>query len=258
MHFGKAEHNGPLDYSLAEDHKSLAKVLGGTKTSDPRVYVGGVLWADENFKGVIYPQKAKASDYVKYYTKQFNTIELNSTHYRVPAPETFERWKQLAPAGFKFCPKINQSISHADHLRSMIGFHNECSHLFEILGEKLGPCFMQLPPHFSPRRLSELLEFLENSELQNISIELRHEDWFKKEAELNLLCNFLYKNKMGLVITDTAGRRDVVHMRLTNKVAFIRFKAANEEEIDKKRMDVSCKSLVRYRPGRILFFYSYG
>lgn len=236
MHFGNALYKGSMDYSLPEDHKSLGKILGGVRTPLPKIYVGGVLWANDGFKGLIYPKNAKAADYVKYYTQQFNTIELNSTHYRMPVSETLEHWRDVAPQGFKFCPKINQTISHAPDLRKMIGFHNACATLFELLQNKLGPCFMQLPPYFSPDRLKELIVFLENSELQNLCIELRHEEWFKKEAELNLLCNFLYKNKMGLVITDTAGRRDAVHMRLTNKIAMIRFKAANEKEIDDKRI----------------------
>lgn len=236
MHFGRTD-TGNTNYSLAEDHKSLLKVLGETKTAKPKVYVGGVLWAHESFKGLIYPVDAKAADYVKHYTQQFNTIELNSTHYRVPGPDTFNHWKNTAPQGFKFCPKINQAISHAENLVSMIGYHNECNHLFEFLEEKLGTCFMQLPPHFLPKRLNELMEFLNNSELQNLAIELRHGTWFRSEAELNLLCNYLYKNNMALVITDTPGRRDVLHMRLTNKTAFIRFNAINDENIDQQRVE---------------------
>lgn len=238
MQFGRLEQGSTGDFSLKQDHKNLEKVLGGTRVNDPKVYVGGVLWADERFKGIIYPTRAKASDYVKHYTSQFNTIELNATHYRIPSPETLIKWKETAPSGFKFCPKINQAISHANLLGESIGLHNESAKLFGLLEEKLGPCFMQLPPYFSPRRLSELVEFLDNSELRHLNIELRHEDWFKEDTALNYLCNFLYKNQMSLVITDTPGRRDVVHMRLTNRTAMIRFKAVNQTDIDRRRMHV--------------------
>lgn len=237
MDFGRIKTFDTVDYTLPPDHKSIAKVLGGHKVAEPKLYVGGVLWSDEDFKGTIYPEKAKPSDYVKHYTKQFNTIELNTTHYRVPEPDTFKRWYELAPAGFKFCPKINQNISHAGSLLPMIGFHNECNGLFKLLNEKLGTCFLQLPPHFSPKRLPELLEFLDHSDLRNLAVELRDEDWYSNDADLNVFCNYLYKNNMATVLTDTPGRRDVLHMRLTNKTAFVRFNANNNHPTDKQRID---------------------
>jgi len=195
------------------------------------------MWADEGFKGLIYPEKAKAADYVKYYAKQFNTIELNATHYRIPDADTFKRWYDVAPAGFKFCPKVNQEISHAGNLLPMLSFHNQCNDLFQLLRDKLGTCFMQLPPQFGTSRLNELLEFLDHSDLRNLAIELRHESWYRQEAELNQLCNYLYKNGMSLIITDTPGRRDVLHMRLTDKTAMLRFNANNDHPTDRTRMD---------------------
>lgn len=237
MRFGEGDPTIVTDYSLKEDHPGLEKVLGGNASIRQDVYTGGVLWADEGFKGLIYPPKAKPGEYAGYYTRQFNTIELNSTHYHMPVPETLLRWRDTAPEGFRFCPKINQEISHAHNLLPMIGFHNACSRLFEQLGNRLGPCFMQLPPHFSTQRMQELITFLDNSELQNLSVELRHESWFKGGTEFNQLCNHLYRNHMGLVITDTPGRRDVVHMRLTSRFAFVRFKAANIPELDRQRID---------------------
>lgn len=237
MDFGRIKEIDSVNYALPADHKSIAKILGGKKTDSPKAYVGGVLWSDEDFRGTIYPEKAKPGDYVKHYTKQFNTIELNTTHYRVPEPDTFRRWHSLAPEGFKFCPKVNQNISHAGSLLPMIGFHNECNGLFQLLGEKLGTCFLQLPPHFAPNRLPELLEFLDHSDLRDLAIEVRNDNWYNSDADLNLLCNYLYKNNMALVLTDTPGRRDVLHMRLTNRTAFIRFNANNNHPTDKQRMD---------------------
>jgi uncharacterized protein YecE (DUF72 family) len=187
--------------------------------------------------GTIYPANAKPGDFIKYYVRQFNTIELNATHYRTPDAETVKRWRKLAPAHFKFCPKIHQDISHSENLMQSLNTYNECSHLFSKLDEKLGTSFLQLPPHFSPQRLEELIKFLDHGYHNELAIELRHPDWFKESAPLNALCNYLYKHKMALVFSDTPGRRDVMHMRLTIKTALIRFNANNNHSTDKIRMN---------------------
>ncbi|MEO6302381.1 MAG: DUF72 domain-containing protein, partial [Bacteroidia bacterium] len=209
MDFGRVKDVEKVDYILPANHKSIGKVLGGIKTLTPKAYVGGVLWSDENFVGNLYPAKAQPKDFLKYYTKQFNTIELNLTHYRLPEYEILKRWYNTAPDNFKFCPKVYQSISHADNLLQKITLHNECSNFFTLLGDKLGTYFMQMSPQFSPNRLNELLEFLDNSNLKNLAVEVRHPDWYKTETELKTLCNYLYKNNLSFVITDTPGRRDV-------------------------------------------------
>jgi uncharacterized protein YecE (DUF72 family) len=237
MDFGRDTDINEVDFTLTAINPHVKKVLGSNPSKLIKVYVGGVLWSDENFVGTIYPDKAKPKDYAKYYCKQFNTIELNTTHYRIPEKERIQKWQHEAPEGFMFCPKIPQVISHAGNLVSMVNFMNEFNELVKHFQQKLGLCFLQLPPHFAPNRLMELLEFLDRSELRNLAIEVRHPEWFTNEVTFNQLSNYLYKNKMPLVITDTAGRRDVLHMRFTAKSTVIRFNANNQHASDFKRMD---------------------
>jgi uncharacterized protein YecE (DUF72 family) len=237
LDFGRIKDIEQANYSLPLDHASVKKVLGGKTCAVPQIYVGGVLWSDKSFVGTIYPNNAKAKDYAKHYCRQFNSIELNATHYKIPEPSTFKKWALLADSSFKFCPKIHQSISHSDDLCGMITVHNTYGDYFKLLGETLGTSFLQLPPHFSPKRLHELMAFIDESNLRNLAIELRHPDWFKQSEELNTVSNYLYKNNMTLLLTDTPGRRDVLHMRLTSKTAFIRFNANDNHPSDKTRID---------------------
>src|ERR1700742_4223589 len=88
MDFGRIKEFESVDYSLPPDHKSVAKVLGGAASDQRQLFAGGVLWSDDTFKGTIYPEKAKPQEFVKYYCRQFNPIELNTTHYRVPDADT--------------------------------------------------------------------------------------------------------------------------------------------------------------------------
>ncbi|WP_373330873.1 DUF72 domain-containing protein [Salmonirosea aquatica] len=70
--------------------------------------------------GKIYPSNAKDKDFLYHYTRQFNTIELNMTHYQIPSDDTIDRWRDTAPEGFKYCPKWPQIISHDAQLLNVM------------------------------------------------------------------------------------------------------------------------------------------
>lgn len=235
MDFGRITDTSRVDYTLPPDHKSVKRVLGGIKADEPQVYAGGVLWANPEFVGTIYPKGTRPGDYVRWYAKQFNTIELNATHYRMPELSVIKGWRDAAAKGFKFCPKVHQEISHSEDLMTMIGLHNDHAKRLNALESKLGTSFLQLPPSFSPDRMNELLRFLDKSILKSMAVELRHPAWFSNEAALNTVCNFLYQHQLPLVLTDTPGRRDVLHMRFTTKTLFVRFNANNQPD-DKLRI----------------------
>jgi len=237
MDFGRTDNLDAIDFALPPCHKSVEKVLGSIKCIKPQIYVGGVLWSDENFKGTLYPERTQSKDYAKQYTKQFNTIELNLTHYRLPEKEKVQKWYEESPSDFKFCPKVHKDVSHSTNLLYTLDYFEEFNQLVKQFQHKLGTCFLQLPPHFAPNRLNELLDFLDKSNLRNLAVELRHADWFKESMALNTLCNYLYKNNMVLAMTDTPTRRDVLHMRLTNKTAFIRFNANDKHPSDYTRIN---------------------
>jgi len=71
-----------------------------------------------------------------------------------------------------------------------------------------------------------------------IRIKDMNSNGLKNEVKyLNTFSNYFYKNNLTLLLTDTAGRRDVLHQRLTSKTAFIRFVANDLHATDYKRMD---------------------
>ena len=112
----------------------------------------------KKWAGSVYPKGAKPKDFLKYYTQRFNTIELNSTHYGIPNEMTIQKWYGQAADDFKFCPKVLQRISHGSNLPiDLIGTFCEAISGFK---EKLGTCFIQLPPYFGIDRLPVLKHFL--------------------------------------------------------------------------------------------------
>ncbi len=257
MDFGRLSDISQVDFSLPADHAGVMKVLGGKRTPNLKVYIGCPVWSDPGFVGKIYPDKAKESDYVKYYSQQFNSIELNATHYKIPTEKTINTWISKVNKGFVFCPKVPQVISHATDISQMTVVMNEFTKALAYFKEHLATLFLQLSPHFDPSKLPLLLTFLDQLAETNIAIELRHSAWFSGAQQLNELCNYLYKNAMGLVITDVAGRRDVLHQRLTNKTAFIRFTANNLHPSDYKRLDdwaLRCSQWIEKGLEKLYFF----
>jgi uncharacterized protein YecE (DUF72 family) len=180
-------------------------------------------WGVPEWVGDVYPKGTAAKNFASLYMQQFDCIEFNATHYNVYKPERIEAWAHLAEAyDFKFCPKLFQGISHRSNIDQKEDLLQMSLDGLRAFGKHLGPIFIQLPEHFSLKRAHELDRFLK--QLPNdltFFIELRGADWFAHGKFFDWLRNL----KIGALITDTPGRRDVVHTQLTIPKAFIRFVA---------------------------------
>jgi uncharacterized protein YecE (DUF72 family) len=114
-----------------------------------------------------------------------------------------------------------------EFLESLVGF-----------GDKLGHSFMQFDEHFGIQNFDLLRRYLEYLPRDfKVCVEFRHQDWFKDSTVGEETYQLLKALKVGFVITDTSGRRDVLHTRLTTPVAFIRFVGNNLHPTDFKRID---------------------
>ncbi|MBI3519390.1 MAG: DUF72 domain-containing protein [Bacteroidetes bacterium] len=236
MEFGRVSDIERINFSLPADHSGTAKVLGGIKARTCAVYVGCPIWSEPGFIGKIYPRKAKSKDFSKYYSQQFNSIELNISHYKSLDKDTIEHWVDLTASDFKFCPKVNQIVSHTPLIKGNASYMRELMATNQCFKQKLGMPFLQLPPNYDSTKLNDLLDFCDEVALSRCAIELRHSSWFTDETVMKHLCNYFYKNNITLLQTDTAGRRDVLHQRLTTKTAFIRFVANDLHTTDYIRM----------------------
>ncbi|MEM8906434.1 MAG: DUF72 domain-containing protein, partial [Bacteroidota bacterium] len=185
-----------------------------------------------------YPTGAKTKDYLRYYCQQFNTIELNTTHYRIPDLATVQKWKAAAGSDFRYCPKLPQSISHRRDMGLSSGQLLHFCEVIQELGTTLGCCFMQLPPYFGADRLSELANFLQKFPKSiPLAIEVRHESWFASAQAQQALFELLSAENTTAVITDVAGRRDVLHQYLTTGSTMIRFVGNGLHPTDYSRID---------------------
>jgi uncharacterized protein YecE (DUF72 family) len=237
MQFGKTEDIDSLHLKLPKDHPGNSRFLEG-KRKTAEIYVGFPIWTHKAWVGTIYPEKAKPKDFLKYYSEQYNSIELNATHYTTPKISQVQAWSSVVPEHFKFCPKVPQFISHARNLAAMKNGMAEFMHAVSHFGKHLGCTFFLLSPNFKPPQLDSLIALLETvPESFELALELRHEDWFSDPHALDTLAAYLTSRKMVLIITDVSGRRDVLHQRLTSSTAFIRFTGNDLHPSDFKRLD---------------------
>lgn len=225
MDFGKLPSVQNVDFRLPPEPPQNAGLLPSLpKISQPTLYIGPTGYNMKPWVGKWYPPGAKEKDFLRHYAAQFNTIEFNATHYRMPDWATVDRWREDVPNDFRFCPKVPQSISHDRDLGLAGSEMPIFCEAIQRLGVAMGCCFVQLPPHFIPRDLNVLARFLENfSKKIPLSVEVRHAAFFQKTSEAEVLFRLLEKHDVAAVITDVAGRRDVCHLRLTNARTLIRF-----------------------------------
>jgi len=235
MKFGKVDHPELIDFSLPADHPETKNVLAKSKAvSKPNLYVGCAKWNRADLKG-FYPRGTK--DELQYYGTQFNSIELNATFYRIFPATTFEGWYEKTPADFRFFPKLFQGVTHWKRLQDFEGYLNEYLINASNLKEKLEMPFVQMHGTFGPKNMDRLAPFFEAiPKDMRIAVEFRHTDWFNDPVVAQELYALLEQYDVANIVVDTAGRRDLMHMRMTSDSAFIRYNGANHES-DYTRLD---------------------
>jgi len=198
------------------------------------VRLGGTTWNIPQWVGSTYPAKTPRRLFPQAYGAQFGTIEFNATHYRIYAPDKMAAWAASTPEDFRFCPKFPQIITHFRRFKNCEGPTDDFIEGLLALGNRLGPSFIQLPPHYAPKHAEAMWTYLEKwpQELP-VSVEFRHPDWFTGDGTH---WERLAQLGVGAVISDTAGRRDALHMQVTAPHVLVRFGGYEGHEIDAARL----------------------
>lgn len=250
MDFGKVPEKEleEIDFSLPAEPAWNKKILPGTRTEKPQVYLGCAKWGRKEWLGKIYPKGTKDAQFLDHYIHHYNSIELNATHYQIYGPDMISRWAEKAKGlHFKFCPKVPQAISHYSSFTNVDKMTDDFLAGITAFGNHLGPVFLQVSEKYSPRRRDNLLNYLASlpKDLQ-FFLEVRHPDWFADKAILKDLLSFLKEKDIGFVITDAAGRRDCAHMYLTVPKCFIRYVGNSLHPTDYTRIDDWVKRLTHW------------
>lgn len=256
MKFGQVDDPRKIDFTIPRDHPDTTKMLKRTsKPKDFEVYVGCAKWNKKDLKN-FFPKGVK--DELAYYSSQFNCIELNATFYRLFPPETFKAWSAAVPKEFRFFPKLEQAISHYKRLNDVQERVKQNVANMRHLRKKLGMPFLQMHNNFTPKDFDRVVTFVKNWKYKiPLAIEFRHTAWYNDAAVSSPLYALLEKHGVTNVLVDTAGRRDLMHMRLTTPTAFIRWVGANEPQSDRSRLDEWIGRIAKWKKAGLqkLFFF---
>lgn len=165
------------------------------------IRIGTSGWTYPHWQEVFYPPGWRASQWLEYYAREFDTVELNATFYRLPKPKTFENWRKRTPDTFLWSLKASKYITHTKRLRET---QEPLERLYTTsagLGDKLGVILFQLPPslEFEEKAFKEFCGFLKPN--RRHALEVRHASWISDR-----LFALLQHYNIALCIADTAGR----------------------------------------------------
>jgi len=132
--------------------------------------LGTSSWSEKGWIGAFYPAGTKPAEMLGYYATQFETVEADTTYYRVPTPALVRGWRAKTPAGFTLSAKFPRGIVHAgegqhpDGARVLALEHvgDELERFLDVmreLGDRAGPLVLQFP-YFNKTAFAGLAPFL--------------------------------------------------------------------------------------------------
>jgi uncharacterized protein YecE (DUF72 family) len=219
-----------------------------------RVLIGCSGWNYADWRGAFYPERGcPTSRWLEFYAREFPTVEINSTFYRLASRDAVARWVKQTPDDFVFAPKISRYITHMKRLTDMeqsVGrFYDRIEPL--VKSPKLGPVLWQLPENF--HRNDERLEHaLDNLPPGRHAFEFRHASWFD-----GTIYSMLREHDVALVIGDTPNRPFQTH-EITTDFTFIRFhygRRGRDGNYSKSELEEWAERIRRWRRKVAVFAY---
>ena len=181
-----------------------------------RIHVGTSGWSYRHWRGTFYDPGTRHTDELAFYARQFSTVEINASFYRLPETTTFAAWRDAVAPGFVFAVKASRYITHMKKLRDTGQAVALLLERAAVLGDRLGPILFQLPPHWH-RNVDRLRAFADQLPHDyRYAFEFRDPSWFD-----DAVYDVLRERGIGFCIYDLAGQvtplvttSDLVYVRL--------------------------------------------
>jgi uncharacterized protein YecE (DUF72 family) len=219
------------------------------------LHIGCSGWQYTDWRGVLYPDGLAQRRWLERYAEEFDTVEVNSTFYRLASPKAVAAWLEQTPDDFVFSVKASRYLTHVKRLRG-IGqgvrrFYAAIKPLVDT--PQLGPLLWQLPENFhrDDERLGSALKALEKRGGRH-AFEFRHPSWFEEEVY-----GLLRSHGAALVIGDDPDRSFQAH-ELTTDWTFIRFHRGNRGRggnYSKSELDEWATRIKRWRRRADVYAY---
>lgn len=185
-----------------------------------KAFIGTSGWNYNHWQSIFYPEEIPKKNWLEFYSRFFDTVEINMTFYRFPDEKTIGKWIKIVPDGFIFSVKGSRIITHVKKLKDVEGILKKFLNLISLFEDRLGPVLFQLPPSFSfkAERLKNFCELLSSQDIiknGKFSIELRDKRWINEEV-----FQILKNHNICLCFSDYPGVK--INSPLTSFFAYIR------------------------------------
>jgi uncharacterized protein YecE (DUF72 family) len=192
-----------------------------------KVHIGTSGWHYKHWIGPFYPGKLPSSKMLRFYVEHFDTVEINNSFYRLPAPTAIQAWCRETPPGFCFAVKASRYITHNRKLNDPKETVEKFMSVAEKLERRLGPILFQLPPGWK-LNLERLDNFLSGLPRHHRYVfEFRNPTWNVPEV-----FGLLHRHNAAYCIYDLAGFQSPI--QITANFTYIRLHgpAANKYQGD--------------------------
>jgi uncharacterized protein YecE (DUF72 family) len=166
------------DVTDPRQERLFAQTPGSVSPPEPGLYLGTSGWSYADWEGTLYPEGIPAGSRLAEYARHYPTVEIDSTFYGTPRRSTVERWREVVPKGFLFAAKFPQEVTHEENLFGSEEPTMDFVRTMSLLGDRLGPLLLQLPPSFSVEGMGVLEDFLSTlPQGPRYAVEVRHRSW---------------------------------------------------------------------------------
>jgi uncharacterized protein YecE (DUF72 family) len=184
-------------------------------------HIGTSGWHYDHWRGDFYPKDMPKSEWLRFYSGYFSSVEVNNSFYHLPSEKAFINWRDSSPAGFVFSVKVSRFITHIKRLKDAGEPVDNFMSRARLLEGKLGPLLYQLPKSMKQddRLLEEFIHRLPDNAYH--VFEFRDDSWFDRKV-----FGLLRKYKAGFCVYDMPGLRTPVVA--TCDIAYIRFHGSQQ------------------------------
>jgi uncharacterized protein YecE (DUF72 family) len=181
-----------------------------------QIRIGCSGWQYRHWREIFYPKGLAQSRWFSFYAEHFDTVEINSSFYRLPKASTFEKWRDQAPPGFCYAVKANRFITQAKKLLDCEEPMERMMDATRHLGGRLGPMLYQLPPSMgiNLERLEAFLRLLP-SDVTSV-FEFRNKSWYVPQT-----FELLDRHGVGFCVHDMKG--SATERIAVGSAAYVRF-----------------------------------
>ena len=218
-----------------------------------RVRIGCSGWQYDDWRELFYPKGCAQRNWLAFYSRHFDTVEVNSTFYRLASRDAVARWVDQTPDDFVFSLKASRYLTHIKRLTNMEqGTERYYEAIKPLVGSpKLGPIVWQLPDNFK-RDDERLCNLLENLPPGRHCVEFRNAGWFTDEVY-----ELLRRYGVALAIGDHPQRPHVAH-EITTDWTLVRFhwgRRGRRGNYSETELEEWAKRVEQWRPKAEVYLY---